>query len=162
MRQLPQLRRIVGGMGFGPADADDILQDVFVEATRGAGEFRGEADVRRWLARVTVNRCLLEYRRRRRWRGAREMLERRRAGGNCGAGDTNEMALRAEEIELVRKALRQMDGVAAALLVLRYFCELDATEIGAILSIPAGTVRSRLHGARLRLAEALAERGIGE
>ena len=61
---LPRLKRVVAGMGFGPADADDILQDVFLEASRRPGEYRGREQAQRWFLRVTVNRCLLEYRRR--------------------------------------------------------------------------------------------------
>jgi RNA polymerase sigma-70 factor (ECF subfamily) len=43
---------------------------------------------------------------------------------------------------------------------LRFYAGLDATEIGEALSIPAGTVRSRLHRALLQLREQLAPRGV--
>lgn len=64
-----------------------------------------------------------------------------------------------EEVESVRLALRKLDGQSSAILVLRYFCDLDSTRIAEILEMPAGTVRSRLHTARLRLAEELRRRG---
>ena len=50
VEQRPGLRRLVAGMGFGAADADDILQDVFVEASQRPGEFRDGKAAQRWLA----------------------------------------------------------------------------------------------------------------
>jgi RNA polymerase sigma-70 factor (ECF subfamily) len=163
IRQRSQLRRLVAGLGFDPADADDILQDVFVEASQGPGHYRGDADAQRWLMRVTVNRCLLEYRRRQRFRrAAGEILRRRqRAGQVHGSADVDGAVARIEEIESLRAALRELDGDLASVLVLRYFCDRNATQIGEILRLPAATVRSRLRTARLFLAERLRRRGSG-
>jgi RNA polymerase sigma-70 factor (ECF subfamily) len=153
LRELPKLRRIAAGMGFTASDADDILQDVFLEASRRPGEFRDEAGARSWLCRVTTNRCLLEYRRRARFvRAASEIGSRRRTVGET---QTHDRTHRSEEIERVRRALRELDGALAAVLVLRYFCGFDSREIGEMVELPAATVRSRLRAARKRLAEGL-------
>ncbi len=86
------LRRVVAGMGFEPADADDILQDVHMRALRSRRDYRGEDEARGWLLRVTVNRCRLEFRRRERFRRkATDMIARRQAesrptGGPRGRG----------------------------------------------------------------------------
>jgi RNA polymerase sigma-70 factor (ECF subfamily) len=163
IRQRPQLRRLVVGMGFDAADADDILQDVFVEASQRPGHYRGDADAERWLTRVTVNRCLLEYRRRQRFRrAATEILRRRqRAAQLRGRAEVDGAFVRIEEIESVRAALRELDGDLSAVLVLRYFCERNTTQIGEILRLPAATVRSRLRTARLFLAQRLKRKGSG-
>ena len=159
--QLPRLRRIVAGMGFGPSDADDILQDVYLEASQKPGEYRGPEAAEHWLLRATVNRCLLEYRRRRRFRrAASEIVSGQASDTIVTPGDAEAGALRLEEIDAVRSALRELDGPSAAILALRYFCELDATRIGAILDLPPATVRGRLRAARLRLAEELTKRGL--
>jgi RNA polymerase sigma-70 factor (ECF subfamily) len=158
---LPRLKRVVAAMGFGPADADDILQDVFVEATQRPGQYRGPEQARRWLLRVTVNRCLLEYRRRSRFqRAAAEIQRAGRAVQPTGSLTAATSADQTEEIELIREALRELDGSLAAPLVLRYFCDHNATEIGDILDLPATTVRGRLRTARMFLAERLTKKGV--
>ena len=150
---LPKLRRIAAGMGFAPSDADDILQDVYIEALRGPGEHRCDAASANWLCRVTVNRCLLEYRRRARFqRAAAEFVSRRKPEA---AAPTSSGPIVAEEVEHVRRALLEMDGEHAAVLTLRYFCEFDSREIGEMLQTPPATIRSRLRAARLLLARKL-------
>jgi len=140
-------------MGFDASDADDILQDVFIEASQRPGQYRGPLEAERWLLRVTVNRCLLEYRRRQRFRrAAAEILRRRQASELDRTMAPAVAPLRGEEIESVRQALRELDGSLAAVLVLRYFCECNATEIGEILEVAPATIRSRLRAARLMLA----------
>ena len=158
---LPRLKRVVAGIGFCPADADDILQDVLLEVSQRTGQYRGPEQVERWLLRVTVNRCLLEYRRRSRFRRAgAEILRRRQVQQSAGSPTGTATADQAEEIELIRETLRELDGPLAAPLVLRYFCDYNATEIGDILNLPPATVRSRLRTARMLLAERLTKRGL--
>ena len=60
----PRLRRFLAGLEFAPADADDILQDVFLEMCRSPEAYRDPRTAEHWLLRVTVNRGRLEYRRR--------------------------------------------------------------------------------------------------
>jgi RNA polymerase sigma factor (sigma-70 family) len=160
LEQWPQLRRIVAGMGFAASDGDDILQDVFLEISARPGTYRGPEEAARWLSRATVNRCLLEYRRRQRYRRGTQEILRRRPDERSGQANAGQAVLDGEEIEITRAALRELDGASAAVLVLRYFCELDATQIGEVLDLPPATVRSRLRTARLRLAERLTQRGI--
>lgn len=161
VRGFSRLRRVAAGMGFGASDADDILQDVYIEACQRPGQYRGAPEAERWLLRVTINRCLLEYRRRSRFkRTADEILRRRQSRGSEGPSSDDALLTRCEEIELVRVGLREMDGSLAAVLVLRYFCEQNATEIGEILELPAATVRSRLRAARMELADRLVRKGV--
>ena len=159
VRRFSHIRRIAAGMGFGPADVDDILQSVYVEAAERPGEYRGEKEAVRWLTRVTVNRCLAEHRRRKRFTDkASEVLDRASARGAPPQPDCN--AVREEELTLVRQALIELDPAMLAPLVLRYFEDLDATQIGRILDLRPVTVRTRLRRARMVLARKLTERGI--
>ena len=149
---LPRLKRIAAGLGLGAADAEDALHDSYVALLQRSGQFAEVADATRWLARVMVNRCRLHHRRRRRWlRAAGNWVLRRR---DPRPADDDQAA--------VRQCLTQMDGDDVAMLVLRYFCDFNATEVGEILQVPAGTVRSRLRRARLALAEQLLARGLGD
>ena len=145
-------------MGFGVADAEDILQNVYLDARQRPGEDRGPADAERWLLRVAVNRCLLEYRQKRRFAGVAEQVRLQRPFREPdGEADS---AVRDEETLLVRETLRDLDAQSSAMLVLRYFCEQNASEIGEILDLPAATVRGRLRAARMELAEELIKRGV--
>jgi RNA polymerase sigma-70 factor (ECF subfamily) len=144
-------------MGFGPADADDILQDVRIKALDSPGAYRGEEEARRWLLRVTTNRCIVEFRQRRRFqRIAADIIARRQAEGRPGGGPEAE-AMRAEDVERVRAGLAELDEGLLAPLVLKYFNGLTSQQIGEILDLPPGTVRSRLHEGRLMLAGRLME-----
>ena len=148
-------------MGLGPAETEDILQDVLIQALKRGGELACPEELVRWLIRVTVNRGMLEFRRRQRFRKAvADFRQRVVAEAGLAAGRTNNLAVLVEKLEAVRQALRELDERLLSPLVLRYFCELDATQISRILELPASTVRSRLREARLMLAKRLIERGV--
>jgi RNA polymerase sigma factor (sigma-70 family) len=149
---LGRLKQVAGGMGFGPADTEDILGEVFLEALQGKTEFRSEREARHWLLRVTVNRCLLEYRRRKRFRRAAEEILKRQERNSSAPQTPEDQIIQAEEMEAVRQGLQELEGVLLAPLVLRYFLDLNSSEIGEILSLNPNTVRSRLREGRLKLA----------
>ena len=153
-----KLERIVGGMGLTGADGSDVLQDVSVKVLGRDKAFCDEQQATRWLIRVVVNACLLEYRRRRSFfRALSERVRRRPARTGRSAEDE---AIRAEEMAAVQHALEGLDGSLAMVLVLRYFCEFNSAQIGEILGVPASTVRASLSKARTVLAETLIARGM--
>ena len=115
----------------------------------------------RWLIRTTVNRCLMEHRRRF-CRRAPTILKRRpelrqAASRDCDAAD---QAAVMEELESIRLALIELDPSLLLVVVLRYFCDLNSKDISDILDLKASTVRSRLREARMALAGKLLQRGI--
>lgn len=158
---LPRLRRVVAGMGFAGAEGEDILQDTFVEVLRRGAGFGTEREATGWLIRVTSRRCLLEYRRR---RGFRRTVERivsdpSRRPAEAAPCLEEELA-RSEELAVMREVMSELDPSLLEPLVLRYFCDLNATEIGEMMQLPAGTVRSRLREARMVLARRMMGRGV--
>ena len=72
----------------------------------------------------------------------------------------DKQAIRAEEVEAMMQCLREMDESLQVPLAMRYFCDLNSTEIGEILELEPGTVRKRLHKGRIILADALLLKGI--
>ena len=160
LAELGRLRRIVAGMGLGASDAEDILQDVFVQALRQPVEYRVRQKTVRWLTKVTVNRCLTEYRNRRRFRRHACEIVKRRLVTEAHSATAAEEAIVAEELEIVRESLQELDGSLLTPLVLRYFCGLNSKEVGEILGLSPSTLRSRLRNARLILAKRLVERGV--
>ena len=158
--EMGRLKRIIAGMGLGASDAEDVLQDVVIQALRRAGKCQTKEDGIRWLIKVTVNRCLMEHRRRRSFcRRAPEILKRRsETRADLTTADQNVIVT--EEIEIMRETLQELDESFLTPMVLRYFCDLNSKEIGEILGLNPSTVRSRLREARMVLAKRLVERGI--
>jgi RNA polymerase sigma-70 factor, ECF subfamily len=151
-----QLRRIIAGMGLGAADADDILQEVSLEALRQEHGFAEDRDAARWITRIAVNRCLLEHRNRRRFvRKTAVMTQQGRAlpGEPDGA---LEDAIKQEEVEAMRQALPELDATLLMPVVLQYFCGLTSGQIGDLLGISGPAVRTRVREARMILAKRLA------
>jgi RNA polymerase sigma-70 factor (ECF subfamily) len=159
--ELDRLRRIAAGMGLGAADAEDALQDVSVQALRQRRKWESRYEAVRWLTKVTVNRCLMHHRRRKRFTRSAAEIARRQTENTAEPAGTDDKAIAAEELEIVRRALRELEDSLMATMVLRYFCGLNSTEIGQILELSASAVRSRLRKGRMILAGKLMERGIG-
>jgi len=160
LRELGRLKRIVAGMGLSATDGEDVLQDVAMQALRQPGRCRTEEQSIRWLIKVAVNRCLTEHRRRRCFRRGAYKILKRRSEAKSHTIRTDEKVIVAEELEMVRESLQELDDYLLAPMVLRYFCDLNSKEVGGILSLSPSTVRSRLREARMILAKRLLERGI--
>ena len=142
-------------------DARDAAQETFVAALRKLAQFRGDAAFTTWLHRVTVNTCYDELRRRKR----RPMLhvmppddpDRPHEPGPPVADHADEVAGTLD----VAAALAAVPEEFRVALVLADVQDLPYEEIGRILDVPLGTVKSRVHRGRIALARALAE-GPGE
>ena len=160
LQEFRRLKRIVAGMGLNASDAEDVLQNVSIQALQQTGKYRNADEAVRWLIKVTVNQCLTEYRRHRRFgRAASEILKRRLETKAHSTGP-DQKAIDAEELEIVRESLRELDDSLLVPLVLRYFCELNSKMISEILNLNPSTVRGRLREGRMILAKKLLERGI--
>jgi RNA polymerase sigma-70 factor (ECF subfamily) len=160
MGHIERLRRLVVGMGLSAEDGDDILQDVYLQVVKRPPEGCSDSEVVRWLIRVTVNRCLLEYRRRRRHcRAARDILQQWTELEQRSTGPERQ-AIRAEEIEAMMECLSQMNELLRTPLVMKYYCDFGSNEIGDILGLKPGTVRKRLYDGRIALAKVMMQKGI--
>ena len=160
LAELERLKRIIAGMGLSASDGEDVLQDVAMQALKQSEESRTEQQSVRWLIKVTVNRCLTEHRRRRCFRrGAYEILKRR-SEAKRHTTRVDKQAIAAEELEIVRESLQELDDSLLAPMVLRYFCDLNSKEVAEILDLRPSTVRSHLRKARMILARRLMKRGI--
>lgn len=142
-----------------PSDAWDLAQETLVKAVKSLAAFRDESDPRTWAYRITVN----AWKNRvasagERFRRATEPLEAPDGGPRpLPAGDppADEPLERAERKAAVEAALAGLEPEDRACLQLREFDALSYEEIAGTLQIPVGTVKSRLHRARLALAKAL-------
>ena len=153
-----RLKRIIAGMGFRPDDAEDILQEIYIRILKHPPDYRSDNEASRWLIKVTTNLCLMEHRKRRRFeKKTTEILQRQ---NQSSANTTEQTLIKAEELEKVREAMREIDGTILAVMTLRYFAGLNSTEVGEALDLNPSTVRGRLREGRMILAEKLLQRGI--
>jgi RNA polymerase sigma-70 factor, ECF subfamily len=132
-----------------PEDARDAAQDAFVSCYRNLASFRGDAAFSTWLHRIAVNACYDALRRRRDLLGLDEAPEPPPAADHGDAVTTS--------VD-VRRALLTVPEEFRTVLVLHDIQDLGYDEIARILQVPVGTVKSRLHRARVALGRAL----IGE
>jgi|GEM_PF-2340417 len=149
------LARLTAALGIQGERREDVLQEVYLAARAKCPVGLEDDALRRWLFQVTANQCRLEHRRRKRWEEVFAALTFWRAGST--SVDSSE---RAEQLELtvnVERALSKLSTVEREIVVLRYFCDFDSTQIGEMLSLPAATVRSHLAKVRKQLAKELAD-----
>lgn len=131
-------------------EAEDVVQEAFVQAYLKLTSFAGGSSLYTWLYRIAFNTAI--SRRRKRRGGA---LEQARDLGGSEPTDETEPAedrlLRKERAAVVQRALAQLPDDFRTVLVLREMEGCDYDTIAQILDLPIGTVRSRLHRARLQL-----------
>jgi len=128
------------------ADAEDLLQEIFLLAYRKLPEFRGDSTVGTWLYRLAMNRCLDHLKSRQtRANGATTTLDEEAMHGTVRVSDGG-----FKRIDLERAIARLPDGARAAF-VLHDVEGFQHHEIAAILGITEGTSKSQVHKARLKL-----------
>ncbi len=140
------------------AEAEDVAQDVFVTVFKSIESFRGESKISTWLYRIAMNQCQnrIKYLSRRPTVRSDVLVESSTAPQAAGP----EAQLRGRQLEgLVQEAIAELDEEHRMLIVLRDIEELAYQEICSITGLPEGTVKSRLHRARLALREHVKKRG---
>jgi RNA polymerase sigma-70 factor (ECF subfamily) len=156
-----QMIRVAAAI-VGIADAEDAAQEAIVRAWQAWPTLRDRDAFSAWLLRITVN------------------VGRSWLRGRFGAHRRFNVSLNEEETEVdslaalvsddpgagdhaaaldLRSAISQLDAELRVVVALRYFAGLDATEIGAALTIPPTTVRTRLRRALRRLRDRLGDSG---
>jgi RNA polymerase sigma-70 factor, ECF subfamily len=142
--------RMVGN----PADAEDLLQEIFLSAHRKLDGFRGESALGTWLYRLATNHCLDHLRSRAaRMNQVTDALddEPGQAAGRTLAEQT------VTKMDLERALARLPEGCRAAF-VLHDVQGLEHREVAEVLGVAEGTSKSQVHKARQRLRALLLER----
>ncbi|HUQ16830.1 MAG TPA: sigma-70 family RNA polymerase sigma factor [Candidatus Saccharimonadales bacterium] len=152
---------------LGPgADAEDVVQDALLSAWRSIGSFNasGGASFRAWLFRIARNRAIAVIRARRR-KGEVPLEPDPEEGGSDwaepveGGPDLLTIAAGREAFAAVELALASVPPEQRDALLLRDVEGFSYDEIALITGSAAGTVRSRIHRARLAVRNALVTRG---
>lgn len=129
------------------ATAEDIVQDVFIAFYEKQDQYRGEASLRTYLVKMTVNRSH-DYLRS--WKNKRTMLFEKIKGRGTTHTPERAMIEKVEKQELV-DALFTLSITYREVLILYYFQEMTTVEIAELLERPEATVRTRLQRARKQL-----------
>jgi RNA polymerase sigma-70 factor (ECF subfamily) len=150
-RLLHSMTHVIGSA----EDADDVVQDAFVQAFLKLETFQRTAAFYTWLYRIAVNAAISQQRRRRpspsldRWRETTNEEPHDRGPGPDGRMQQQERAAQ------VQAALARLPQEQRVVLVLREMEGCCYETIAEVLELPVGTVRSRLHRARLQLRDEL-------
>jgi len=145
------------------AEAEDVAQEVFIAVFKTIDTFREESKFSTWLYRVTVNHCKnrIKYLARRHDRD-RDELDEMSPGANSATNGAPvrapqpDRALEGAQMEqLLQDAIANLDDDHRVVVVLRDVEDLSIEEICEITGLPDGTVKSRLHRARLALRKKL-------
>ena len=138
-----------------PQEAEDAAQETFWRAYRNLQRYDTARPFTTWLLSIAAHYCIDQQRRRRLPTiELDELLDMENFTPDPGPTPEKEAAEK-EEIEAVQQQLADLNPNDRAVLVLRYFHEFSEDEICHTLSLSKSAVKSRLHRARLHMAEQL-------
>lgn len=138
------------------ADAEDLAHDVFLQVQRKLASFRGDSAFTTWLHRITVNQVLMHFRK----KSVRSEL----------TTEDGEMPEQVEPLTIKTQTTPMIDHLALAAAIEKLppgYCKIfllhdvdgyEHEEIAKLLGISAGTSKSQLHKARMRLRSLLNKR----
>jgi RNA polymerase sigma-70 factor, ECF subfamily len=163
-RHNSRLYRVARAILKNEAEAEDALQDAYLDAFRHIREFRGNSALGTWLTRIVVNHALMRVRKQKRDRVVVPFAEP--GGGQATpteaevADETRESApvavIRGEIRRMLERRIDELPVAFRTVFVMRDVEDMSVEETAACLAIPAATVRTRLFRARALLRAALA------
>ena len=136
-------------------DAYDVTQDAFMQAYLRLDTFRRSSKFYTWLYRIAFNVAIGMRRRYRTHRMTESLQQEMHERLVDRENRPDENLISKENIKTVRDAVDRLDDEFRSVIVLRELEEFSYEEIAEILDIPIGTVRSRLHRARMMIREHL-------
>lgn len=137
-----------------PDEAEDITQEAFIRAFRSISKFDSARSFRPWILSIAANLA------RNRLRSGSRYLRTLQRLIHFDAQDLSKFPRDTEqpwEAETLWQTVRRMSLDDQQVVYLRYFLELSEGEMAAVLGVPDGTVKSRLHRALKRLRNRLAQ-----
>jgi RNA polymerase sigma-70 factor (ECF subfamily) len=156
----PRLRALAGRLCANRSDADDLVQEVFLQAFRSWPSFRGDADAGTWLHAIAARTCRRRFSRAaaRRMPAVSQLMPWTETTVMEAAaipdGEESESERR-EAIARVQREIARLPSFLRLPLVLKEVLELSVDQTAAALGLAENTVKTRLHRARLALRKAM-------
>ncbi len=144
--QTPSLFRLAVRMGLDSDDAQDVLQDAFINIWRALPQFRGEAKFSTWTYRIVANEALAALRqqqKRRQW-----TVRATDAPEAAATSVSDDVYFQADDaLALLHRAQAQLPEKQRLVFQLRYFDELPYSEIATITGTSEGGLKANYHHA---------------
>ena len=158
-----KLFRIARSILRDDAEAEDALQDAYLDAYRHIGDFRGGSQLATWLTRIVINQALMRVRRQKRDPvvvpfGDHDAMPSPQPTGEVAdrhAESPPITTLRSEIRRLIERRIDELPVAFRTVFVMRDVEDMSVQETAECLAIPAATVRTRLFRARALLRERL-------
>lgn len=143
-------------------DAEDVLQDAYLEAYRHLDEFRGGSELSTWLTRIVINQALMRLRKEKRrssivpFRSATDAEGPEAQVPDDRSESPSAAAIRGETRRILERRIDELPSSFRTVFVMREVEDMGIDEIAQCLAISPATVRTRLFRARALLRAALA------
>ncbi len=138
-------------------EAEDAAQETFLRAFRNLGQYDRTRPFRTWLLSIAAHYCVDCIRRRRPVLALDDEIATGRVGAN-----PDDAVIAWETRERIQRLLMRLPAEDRAVVTLRYWYDCSYEEMAQILGTTVSAVKSRLHRARLALAQMLREVGSRE
>jgi len=156
LRHHDRLRRFVTRLTGNESVAEEVVNEVFLAVWRHAGEFEGRSQVATWLMSIARFKAISECRRR-----LEAQLDERSAAIIEDPADTPAISMdKRERVDILQKCLAKLTPLHREVINMIYYQEKKIEEVAQFTGAPINTVKTRMHHARLRMAELLAEAGV--
>jgi RNA polymerase sigma-70 factor, ECF subfamily len=159
----PGIYRLALRLMKNAADAEDVVQETFLNAFKGIAGFDGRSELRTWLYRIAYNAAMMRLRR----PGPETVSVDKAVEPEAGAPvpealfawrDLPERELEKAELRaLLEQAVRELPEILRAVYVMRELEGLSTEATAAALEVTEDVVKTRLHRARMRLRNRLSD-----
>jgi RNA polymerase sigma-70 factor (ECF subfamily) len=144
--QSPRLFALTRRMAGSPEEAEDLLQEIFLQAYRKLDSFKGDASIGTWLYRLAINHCL-DY-----VRGRRAKMEKVTDTLDC---ETAKEPVARRDTPIARidldRAIDRLPAGCREAFILHDVEGFDHQEVGRLLGVAEGTSKSQVFKARMKL-----------
>jgi RNA polymerase sigma-70 factor (ECF subfamily) len=156
VRHHDRVRRFVARLTGNESTAEEVVNEVFLDAWRHAGEFEGRSQVATWLMSIARFKAISECRRR-----SEAQLDERVAAVIEDPSDTPAISMdKRERSDILQKCLAKLTPLHREVISLIYYQGRKIEEVAQFTGAPINTVKTRMHHARNRMAELLSEAGV--
>ena len=156
LRHHDRVRRFVTRLTGNESTAEEVVNEVFLEAWRHAAEFEGRSQVATWLMAIARFKAISECRRR-----SETQLDDRTAAVIEDLSDTPSTSMeKRQRSDILRKCLAKLTPIHREVISLIYYQGKKIEEVAQFTGAPVSTIKTRMHYARSRMADLLAEAGI--